>query len=68
MATRILGDMGFAPLASRTPAGRPAVGSRVEKARRSVNAWLLSLDDSTLATFGFDRLALEETGRGPFPL
>lgn len=37
-------------------------------ARRSLSACLLQLDDSTLATFGCCRAAIEETGRAPSPL
>lgn len=43
------------------------IAAREIQARRTVNAYLLSLDDSTLATFGYDRRALEETAHGPFP-
>ena len=70
MAARTFGMIGFdaAPaggLFRRTVARM--IAAREAKARRSVSAYLLSLDDSTLATFGLDRRALEEAGRGPLP-
>lgn len=44
------------------------LAAREARARQSVNAYLLGLDDATLATFGYDRKAIEEAGRGRFPL
>ena len=41
---------------------------REHHARRRVNAYLLGLDDATLATYGYSRSALEQAGRGAFPL
>ncbi len=71
MATRVAGEIG-----GRTTPGRGVVrrvlgrmlSVREERARQSVNAYLLGLDDATLATFGYDRKALEEAGHGRFPL
>ena len=42
--------------------------AREERARQTVKAYLLGLDDATLATFGYDRKALEDAGQGRFPL
>ena len=67
MAIRTLGDPGFAAAPSRGLFRRALarmMAAREIQARRAVNAYLLGLDDSTLATFGYDRRALEESGRG----
>lgn len=71
-------------MASRTPcetSGRAAPGRGVQRrvlgralaarevrVRQGISAHLLGLDDATLATFGYDRLAIEEAGRGRFPI
>lgn len=36
--------------------------ARAKQARRYVNGYLLSLDDDTLAAYGFDRAELEREG------
>ncbi len=35
---------------------------------RRVNAYLLGLDDATLAALGYDRNVLEDAGRGLMPI
>jgi hypothetical protein len=45
-----------------------SIAQRELPSRRRINAFLLGLDDAGLATFAGDRRALEEAGRGPFPL
>ena len=44
------------------------VATREVRAWRSVNAYLLGLDDATVAAFGYERKSVERAGRGPFPL
>ncbi len=44
------------------------IASRESHARRQVNAYLLGLDDATLAALGYDRKTLEDAGRGSLPL
>jgi hypothetical protein len=44
------------------------IATRDVPPRRRVNAFLLGLDDAGLATVACDRRALEEAGRGQFPL
>ncbi|MCB1489505.1 MAG: hypothetical protein KDJ88_18855 [Bauldia sp.] len=44
------------------------IAAREERARQTVNAYLLGLDDATLAAFGYDRKAIEDAGRGRFPV
>ncbi|NRG17853.1 hypothetical protein HPQ64_09145 [Rhizobiales bacterium] len=39
------------------------VASRERQARRYVNGYLLSLDDATLAAYGYDRKELEKESR-----
>ena len=38
------------------------VAARERQARRYVNGYLLSLDDATLASYGYDRAELERQG------
>ncbi|ADZ69789.1 hypothetical protein [Polymorphum gilvum] len=38
------------------------VSAREKQARRYVNGYLLSLDDATLASYGYDRAELERQG------
>lgn len=38
------------------------VSARERQARRYVNGYLLSLDDATLAVYGYDRAELEREG------
>ncbi|WP_306030506.1 MULTISPECIES: hypothetical protein [unclassified Stappia] len=38
------------------------VAARERQARRYVNGYLLSLDDATLAAYGYDRAELERQG------
>ncbi len=51
----------------RHAVARMVVG-RVRSADRRMNAHLLGLDDAGVATIASDRRALEEAGRGQFPL
>jgi hypothetical protein len=72
MATaRTLGDsggraapaMGVYPYAlARANAGRETTP------RQTARAFMLGLDDATLATFGYDRAAVDHAGRNGFPL
>ncbi|SDB39893.1 hypothetical protein [Bauldia litoralis] len=71
MATRIAGDIGGRATPGRGVLRRVLgrmMSAREERARQSINAYLLGLDDATLATFGYDRKAIEEAGSGRFPL
>ena len=71
MATIVAGDIGGRATPGRGVMRRVLgrmISAREERARQSVNAYLLGLDDATLATFGYERKALEEAGRGRFPL
>ena len=69
--TRTLGDVGM-----RATPGRGVqrlvlarlIAALEPQARRMVGAHLLGLGDATLATFGYDRKAMDDAGRGPFPL
>ncbi len=69
--TRSLGD-----IASRAAPGRVVlrhamarlIAARQAGAGRIARASLLGLDDATLATFGYDRMAVDDAGRGSFPL
>lgn len=69
--TATLGDIG-----SRVAPGRGilrravarVLAQREAHAERTLRAHLLGYDDAMLATFGFDRVAIEEVGRRPFPL
>ena len=71
MATMTFGDV-----AARQTIGRGVLrramartmALREHHARRRVNVYLLGLDDATLATYGYSRSALEQAGRGAFPL
>ncbi|WP_421722862.1 hypothetical protein [Bauldia sp.] len=71
MTIKIPGDIGGRAVSgrgiSRRVLGRATV-VREAPARRSINAHLLGLDDAALATFGYDKLAVEEAGRGRFPV
>ncbi|MCB1497148.1 MAG: hypothetical protein KDJ86_15270 [Bauldia sp.] len=70
MAT-IIGETGGRAVAGRGVARRVLgrmLTAREERARQTVKAYLLGLDDATLATFGYDRKALEDAGQGRFPL
>lgn len=43
------------------------VRARQAQAQRAVNAYLLSLDDTTLEQLGYDRARLEKTNPGGYP-
>jgi hypothetical protein len=67
--TTVFGEPAFAGRIERSGTrGVVARASREIEGRRGVSAWLLSLDDSTLATFGYDRRAIAEVGRRPLAL
>ena len=71
MATRTPGDVAYRATPSRGVLRRVmarAISAREARARQSLRAYLLGLDDATLATFGYDRSALAEAGRDRFPL
>ena len=71
MATTIFGDVACRQAIGRGVMRRAlarTMALREHHARRRVNAYLLGLDDATLATYGYARSALEEAGRGAFPL
>jgi len=71
MTTTALGGIGGRETVSRGVLRRTMarmIATREQQARRRVFAHLLGLDDATLATYGFDRRAVEEFGRGRFPL
>jgi len=71
MTTRTPGDIGSraAPVrgVSRQVLAR-ALAVREAPPRASINAHLLGLGDANLATFGYQRVALDHAGRGRFPL
>ena len=55
--------MGVLPYAlARASAGRETMP------RQTARAFTLGLDDATLATFGYDRAALDHAGRNGFPV
>lgn len=71
MTIKIPGDIGGRAASGRGVSRRVLgrmLAVREAPARRSVNAHLLGLDDATLATFGYDVRAVEEAGRGRFPV
>jgi hypothetical protein len=71
MATSILSDTGCRTIPSRSIPRRVVarmIAVREVPPRRRVNAFLLGLDDAGIAMAACDRRALEEAGRGQFPL
>ena len=72
MATaRILGDGGsrVTPARGASPyALARANAGRETTPRQTASAFTLGLDDATLATFGYDRAAVDHAGRNGFPL
>jgi hypothetical protein len=71
MTIRTPGEIGGRAAPGRGVARRVlarAIAIREAPARQTFNAYLLGLDDATLATFGYDRKALDDAGRGRFPL
>jgi hypothetical protein len=66
-----LGDAGFRAAPSRSvprPSVARLIAARDVPPRRRANAFLLGLDDAGRATAACDRRAMEEAGRGQFPL
>lgn len=59
-ATPVLGGLPY--VLARAHAGRETTP------RRATRAVMLGLDDATLATFGYDRMAVDHAGRSGFPL
>ena len=72
MATaRTLGDSGnrAAPVMGVLPHALARVNAgRETSPRQTARAFMLGLDDATLATFGYDRMAVDHAGRNGFPL
>lgn len=62
---RLTGTDREAGLLSRI--GQRIIAAREDRARRAVNAYLLSLDDATLEKLGYDRRTLEATNPGGYP-
>lgn len=61
--SRVTPAMGSLPYAlARASAGRETTP------RQTARAIVLGLDDATLATFGYDRVALDHAGRNGFPV
>lgn len=70
MATATITSTGLAGSAGRGMFRRALdrmVTARERQARRYVNGYLLSLDDATLANYGYDRRELERDGAMTFP-
>ena len=72
MATaKILGDSGSRATPARG-AGQYALArvsaGRETPPRQTARAFMLGLDDAMLATFGYDRMAVDHAGRNGFPL
>ena len=70
-ATRTLGDGGgrMTPAQGVMPyALARTQGIRETAPRHAARAFLLGLDDATLATFGHDRSGVAHAGRNSFPL
>ena len=44
------------------------IAGRETPPRQTARAFMLGLDDATLATFGYDRMAVDHAGRNGFPL
>lgn len=71
MATSILSDVGCRAIPSRSITRRAVarlIAVREVPPRRRINAFLIGLDDAGIAAAACDRRALEEAGRGQFPL
>ena len=71
MASRIAGDTGDRAAPSRGVRNwvlARSVTQRESPPRQTISAHLLGLDDAGLATFGYDRSAVDRAGRGRFPL
>ncbi len=71
MATRTFGDVRNRTAPPRSVLRRAMahmIAAREAQAHRRVNAYLLGLDDATLAALGYDRKILEDAGRGHAPL
>ncbi|HET7716042.1 MAG TPA: hypothetical protein VFK86_10485 [Bauldia sp.] len=70
-ASRVFGDDG-----SRTAPAKGVVryvlaranAGRETSPRQAARALMLGVDDATLATFGYDRMAVDHAGRSGFPL
>jgi hypothetical protein len=72
MATaRTLGDSGSRATPARGVlqyALARASAGRETPPRRAARVFMLGRDDATLATFGYDRMAVDHAGRNGFPL
>jgi hypothetical protein len=71
MATKTFGDVRNRTAPPRSILRRTMahlIATPETRPHRRVNAYLLGLDDATLAALGFDRNVLEDAGRGFVPL
>ena len=71
MATKTFGDVRNRTAPPRSILRRAmahTIAARETRGFRRVNAYLLGLDDATLAALGYDHKVLEDAGRGFVPL
>ena len=71
MATTTFGDVRNRTAPPRSILRRAManmIATRGAQAQRRVSAYLLGLDDATLAALGYDRNMLEDAGRGCAPV
>ena len=71
MATKTFGDVRnrtAPPRSIRRRAIAQMIADREVRTHRRVNAYLLGLDDATMAALGYDRNVLEDAGRSTAPL
>jgi hypothetical protein len=71
MATKTFGDVRNRTAPPRSILRRALshmIAAREAQAHRRVNAYMLGLDDATLAALGCDRKVLEDAGRGCVPI
>lgn len=71
MATNTFGDVRNRTAPPRSVLRRAMatmIAAREAQAHRRVNAYLLGLDNATLAALGYDRKVLEDAGRGVAPI
>ena len=62
--SRVAPAMGALPIRAR-----PGQCRRARRTpRQTARAFMLGLDDATLATFGYDRMSVDHAGRAGFPL
>ncbi len=71
MATTTFGDVRNRTAPPRSILRRAMahmIAAREAQAQRRVNAYLLGLDNATLAALGYDRNVIEDAGRGLAPI